>query len=528
MKQAPRLRALSASVLLGLGLLGVSPSLFAQAPKSVLILRELETDRYDPHRTTARGAAEVLFMTGDTLVGIDYDLKTPVPSLAKSWTVSPDALTYTFKLKEGVNFCSGKPLVAQDVVDSYKRWLDPETKGLERWRAGPVEAITAPDALTVVYKLKRPYNDLLRQMSQHAHTVVNVAQAKQLGPDFGVKGLDGTGPFCFQSWTPRNEVVLTRHEGYNWGPSIYADPRPKVDRIVWKIVPEETTRLTALQTGQADLTRYLPYYALKDLRASKTVSVSKAPVFNWTFFIGFKVDKPGVNDEKVRQAMNYAIDRKTLTDVITFDNSQAATSMLATSTPTPGQTPFKYDPAKADKLLDEAGWKKQADGYRYKDGVKLSPQLYGIAGYWKDILESVQGDLRKVGVDLRVQLFDSTVAWGKLATQEFDMFSMGFGYMSTGEGLNNYFISTSVPTPNRMNWKDPATDRLLSEGDASPDLAAADKAYSEVLGKVSSAAVWIPLFHDSLFLASGARMKPVKAHGIEGTAVYKGLDLQFK
>ena len=159
--------------------------------------------------------------------------------------------------------------------------------------------------------------------------------------------------------------------------------------------------------------------------------------------------------------------------------------------------------------------------------MKLSPQLYGISGYWKDILEAVQGDLRKVGADLRVQLFDSTVAWGKLATQEFDMFSMGFGYMSTGEGLNNYFISTSVPTPNRMNWKDPETDRLLAEGETLAP-AAADRVYSQVLGKVSDEGVWIPLFHDSLFLATGAKLKPVKAHGIEGTALYKGLDLQMR
>ena len=514
-------------LLAGSLMLAAATGVMAQPTKSVLILRELETDRYDPQKSTARGAGEVLFMAGDTLVGIDYDLKKPVPGLAKSWTVSPDGLVYTFKLRENVTFCSGKKMTSQDVVDTYKRWLDPETKGLERWRAGSVDSITAPDPLTVVYKLKQPYVDLLRQMSQHTHTIINVEQATRLGADFGVKAFDGTGPFCFQSWTPRNEVVLTRHEGYNWGPSIYADPRPKVDRIVWKIVPEETTRLIALQTAQADFTRYLPYYAIKDLKSSKTVSVSRAPVYNWTFFLGFKINKPDVSDDKVRQAMNYAIDVKTLTEMITFGNSRAATSMLATDTPTPG-TRYKYEPAKANRLLDEAGWVKRSDGIRYKDGVKLAPVLYGITGYWKDILEAVQGDLRKVGVDLRVQLFDSTVAWGKLATQEFDMFSMGFGYMSTGEALNTYFISTNTPTPNRMNWKDSETDRLLKEGGASSDPAVAEQRYSQVLGKLSASAVWVPLYHDSLFLASSARVKPVKAHGIEGTGMYKGLDIEFR
>ena len=496
--------------------------------KTATIMRALDANLYDPQRTTARGASEVLFMAGDTMVALDYDQRKVVPLLAKSWTISPDKLTYTFKLRDDVNFCSGKKFTSQDVVETYKRWLDPKTNGLERWRAGPVDSITASDPTTVVYKLKRPYTELLQQMTQHHHTIINIDQVKALGQDFGVKAFDGTGPYCFQSWTPRNEVVLTKHDGYNWGPSIYADPRPKMDRVVLKIVPEESTRLTALQTGQADLTRYLPYYSLRTLKDSKTISLSKAPVYNWTFFIGFKIDKAGVDDVKVREAMNYAIDRKTLTEVITFGNATPATSMLVTPTPTPGATPFKYNPALANKLLDEAGWKKGPDGFRYKNGVKLAPLHYGIAGYWKEIMEAVQGDLRKVGVDLRVQLFDSTGAWAKLATQEFDTFSMGFGYMTTGEGLNSYFLSNSVPTPNRMNWKNADTDRWLAEGDSAIDPAAADKLYSKVLGQLSTAAVWIPLYHDPLFLATGPKLKPVKAHGIEGTATYKGLDLQLR
>ncbi|KAG1529811.1 hypothetical protein G6F50_017744 [Rhizopus delemar] len=106
------------------------------------------------------------------------------------------------------------------------------------------------------------------------HSVINIDQVKELGPDYGVKAFDGTGPYCFQSWSPRNEVVLTRHDGYNWGPSIYKDPTPKVDKIIWKIVPEESTRLTALQSGQADLSRYLPQWAIKDLKGDKRLSTS--------------------------------------------------------------------------------------------------------------------------------------------------------------------------------------------------------------------------------------------------------------
>ncbi len=308
-------------------LLAAPAPALAQAEKTVLILRELDTDKYDPHRTTARGAAEVLFMAADTMVGLDYDMKTPVPALAKSWTISPDGLTYTFNLRDDVTFCSGRKMTAKDVVASYTRWLDPETKGLERWRAGPVDSITAPDDVTVVYKLKKPYNELLQQMAHYMHSVINIDQVKALGQDYGVKAFDGTGPYCFQSWSPRNEVVLTRHAGYKWGPAIYKDPTPKVDKIVWKIVPEESTRLTALQSGQADLSRYLPQWSIKDLKADKRLFVSKADPFYWTFFLGFKIDKPMLTDVNVRRALNLAINRKALTEAITFGEAVPATSM---------------------------------------------------------------------------------------------------------------------------------------------------------------------------------------------------------
>jgi peptide/nickel transport system substrate-binding protein len=182
----------------------------------------------------------------------------------------------------------------------------------------------------------------------------------------------------------------------------------------------------------------------------------------------------------------------------------------------------------AEKLLDEAGWKKGPDGFRAKDGKKLAPLLYGISGAFKEIAEAVQGDLRKVGIDLQIQLFDSTVAWGKLATQEFDAFGMSFPYVSAGDALNLYFRSANTPTPNRMNWKDKETDELLDKGMTATDDATRAAAYEAVQAKVHDAAVWIPLFHEPLFVVTGGKLKPIKAHGNYGCGLYKGLGIAFK
>jgi len=524
-----RKRLLMAAVTAVAAMAAAAPA-FAQ--KTVTIVREIDTDRYDPQKSTSRSGAEVMYMIGDTLVNLDYDMKTLKPGLATSWTVSPDGLTYTFKIRDDVTFCSGKKMTAKDVVATYERWLDPETKGLVKWRMGDVDKITAPDDTTVEYKLKKPFSELLYQMTQYFHTILNVEQAKQLGADFGVKAFDGTGPYCLESWTPRDSTVLTKHAGYKWGPPIYDYTEAQVDKVIWKIVPEENTRVTAMQAGQADITQYVPYWALKDLMADKKLSVTKAENYFWTYFIGFKIDHELVNDVRVRKAMNLAVDQKAITDAVTFGFAEPADTFLQPAVldfnPKLDKSIYGENTKQAEALLDEAGWKKGPDGFRYKDGKKLAPLVYGISGQFKEVAEAVQGDLRKVGIDLQIQLFDSTVAWGKLATQEFDAFGMSFPYVSAGDALNLYFRSANTPTPNRMNWKDKETDELLDKGMTATDDATRAAAYQAVQAKVQNAAVWIPLYHEPLFLVAGAKLKPIKAHGNYGCGLYKGLGIAFK
>jgi peptide/nickel transport system substrate-binding protein len=297
-------------------------------------------------------------------------------------------------------------------------------------------------------------------------------------------------------------------------------------------VPEENTRVTALQSGQADVSQYVPYWSLADLKANKQLSVSKAENYFWTFFIGFKIDRELMTDVRVRKAMNLAVDQKAITEAVTFGFAEPATTYLSPNVldfnGKVDRSLYGENIAEANLLLDEAGWKLGADKFRYKDGKKLAPVIYGIAGFFKEVAEAVQGELRKVGIDLQVQLFDSTVAWGKLATQEFDAFGMSFPYVSAGDALNLYFRSANTPTPNRMNWKDPETDKLLEEGSTalSADVRAA--AYAKVQQKVHDAAVWIPLYHEPLHVVTGSKLKAVRAHGNYGCGLYKGLGLEFK
>ncbi|PIK72260.1 peptide ABC transporter substrate-binding protein, partial [Methylobacterium frigidaeris] len=207
----------------GLSLLGLVPAL-AQTKAPLTILRVIDADRYDPVRSTATSASEVLFMLADTLVSLDFDMKTVKPLLAKSWTASADGRTYTFDLRQDVKFCDGRPMTAEDVVYSLKRWIDPATRSPVASRAGKVKDIRATDDHTVVYELQEPFSDLLYQLTQSFGSVVDKNTVEKLGQNFGVQGFNATGPYCWVSWTPRQDLVLKKNPHYNWGPPIYKNP----------------------------------------------------------------------------------------------------------------------------------------------------------------------------------------------------------------------------------------------------------------------------------------------------------------
>ncbi len=516
-----------------LGLAALAPAgALAQAnpPDTLIALRAIDADNYDPVRSTARSAGEVVYMLADTLTSVDWDMKTVTPGLASSWTVSPDGKLYTFKLREDVTFCDGRGMVADDVVYSLARLADPATRSPVRWRAGPVKEIRAKDKYTVEYELNQPFSELLFQLSLFFASIIDKSNVEKLGPNFGVQGFNGTGPYCWSSWTPRNELVLTKHEGYKWAPPFFKNPSPQIGKVIWKIMPDGNTRLAALQSGQGDVTQYIPYVALESLKKTPGVNMSQQENYFWDYFMGFKVDKPVVNDPIVRRAMVMSVNRQAIARAVFFGAGDAADAYLNPNTmdydPKSKALLPGFDPAAARKLLDDSGWKVGADQVRVKDGVRASFTVYGITDQtWQRATEAMQADLRRVGIEMKISLFDATIAWGKLATQEFDAFVMSYPYVSAGDALNLYWQSVNRPTPNRMNWNDQETDGWLNDARTALDPADRKIALGKVQQKITEANVWVPLVREQLWLASSKRTIGARAHGLYGIGFYKGLDI---
>ncbi len=493
-----------------------------------------DAPHFDGHRAGWSAAADVVNLVQDTLVALDWDGRTPIPLLAKSWTVSPDGKLYTFKLRDDVQFCSGKKFTAADVIYSFNRQKDPATRAPYAWRAGKIKDLRAPDPYTVEYELSEPYSDLLLQLTMYNNAIHNKESVEKWGKDYGLKGLDGTGPWCFVSWKPRTETVLTRHDAYRWGPSMYKNPGPvKFEKMVIKIVPEDSSRLAAMMSGHFDLTTQFPLQFIEQAKKSPMLQVSQAnPNFQLTMFAFRMKDRPLVADRRVREAMNLALNRKELVQSVMLGQAEPAYTYVhpnardfAPST----QGIIKEDVARANRLLDEAGWtQRDKDGIRMKDGVRLAPKaVIPNLTFYPRMSEAMQGYFRKVGIDWQIIPVDVSAMVGRLGAEDYDMWTVTVPYMSAGELMTFYFDSANIPVPNRSFWKDEITDAGLKEGRTAITDADRMRGFAKVQERVMGEHLMIPVKNINMYMTANKRLKNARAHMLFQQTIYKGLDLSL-
>jgi peptide/nickel transport system substrate-binding protein len=469
-------------------------------------------------------------MIQDTLVALDWDARTPIPYLAKSWQISPDGRTYTFKLRDDVTFCSGKKFTADDVIYTFKRLRDPTTSSPAAWRAGKIKELRAPDPYTVEYELEEPFSGLLLQLTMFNNVIINQESVEKLGKDYGVNGVDGTGPWCFVSWQPRDETVLRRHDAYHWGPAIYQNAGPvHFDRLVLKIIPEESSRVAAMQAGTFDYTDHYPQTFIDQAMAAPMLRVEEAkPVFSLGFF-GFRTTRDMVSDRRVREAMNIAINRAELVKGVMLGHAEASFTYVhpdALDYDPKTADMIKEDVANANRLLDDAGWKLGSDGIREKDGIKLAPKVYVYAGAsMVRHAEAIQVYLRRVGIDWRIHAWDATIYLAKLSEQDYEIWGSGQPYLSAGELMDYCFDSHNIPTPNLSNWNDPETDAWLHAGRVALRDDERARNYALVQEKVTAEYLLVPVLNFPNFEVTNKRLKGTRPHTLYSHTFYKGLDL---
>lgn len=498
-------------------------------PTTLTIGRSLSIDNLDPHRTVSIHAFQVLFFLYDTLVTLDYDLVTLQPGLAESWDISDDGLLYTFHLRDDVYFHTGRHLTAEDVEYSMKRWIDEETASASADKAGPIKDIRAVDDYTVEIEFETPHSEFLRWISMPHAAIVDREKVEELGEDFGAEWSGGTGPFKFSEWIRRDRIVLERNPDYTWGAPMFQNSGPAhVDRIVHRMVPEDAARIMELETGNLDVIYSLPLSMVQRLKDEPSVEVIQVDPHLYTDYLGFKTSRPLVSDVRVRAAINHAIDKETMIETLMYGFGTPAYNVVP-----PGAPDYwddvedlwpKFDPEEAENLLEEAGWTMGSDGIRQKDGQKLSINLFSSNSPFRlELGTYVQAMLADVGIELQPEPHDLAALWPALRTEDFDMFSMDYPVITTGEAIAMYFHSRNQPAPNRMAWADPHTDQLIAQTRTAITPEERFEAARELQEIIAENILWVPLVHHDQFIAVRKGVEGVRPHGIYGSYLAYGL-----
>ncbi|WP_406294322.1 ABC transporter substrate-binding protein [Embleya sp. NBC_00888] len=361
----------------------------------------------DPQQFGANASLNVGRQIVDSLTDQDGKTGEIKPWLATSWEVDPQATRFTFHLRPGVTFADGAPLDGAAVKANLDGVVALGAKATiaSSYLTG-YQGTTVLDPTTVRVEFSAPSAQFLQATSTMSLGLLSPATLAKT-PEQRCQGdLVGSGPFTLRSYKPNQSVELAKRTGYGWGSSLFAHQgEAYLDRLVFKIVPESGVRAGSLESGQVD--------AISDVqpqdeaRFASGYTVLTRPNPGVVFNLQANVSRPILSEDAVRRAIQKAVNRPELAQTVLTPKYKAATSPLASVTPgyVDLSAELAYDPEGAKRLLEEAGWKTGSDGIRAKDGRRLSVDVIfaPLFNASQSVLELVQQELRKVGVDLRLR-----------------------------------------------------------------------------------------------------------------------------
>lgn len=419
---------------------------------------------------------------------LTYDFKlNPQASLAKSWTVSPDGLTYTFELQEGVTWHDGKPFGADDVLFSLKEYL-PEVHARARNNLSHVANIEKTGPLTVVITLKEPYSPFINAFEVSSAPIVPAHIYK--GTDFRNNPANqtpiGTGPFKFKEWQRGRFVLLERNDKY-WRPNL-----PYLDKIYFQVIPDANSRLVALESGSVQVASFgdIDFAFLPQIKANPQLEITTQGYEFTGSHAAIELNhraKP-LDDARFRQAIQYAIDRKFIAERIFFGAARPATGPVSSVTRFyDDKLPrYDYDPKKAIALLDEMGLKPDASGKRAS--IKLLGLPYGDT--WNKVSEYVKSSLSKVGVDVVLENTDAGSWARRYSNWEFDsVVEYLYQYSDPALGVDRTYRSDNIHKggygTNTSGYVNKDVDAALIAAAKEVDPAKRQQLYSQAYGQVA-------------------------------------------
>ena len=356
---------------------------------TVIYAAGADPDRLDPANAESNPAEAVNRMMYENLLKFDEKLKI-VPGLAEKWEQSKDGLTWTFFLRKGVKFHDGTPFNAEAVKVFVERMIGPEKPSRAPLYTPFVKSVEVVNDLTVKIHLKEPFAFFGNNLAHSASGIISPAALKTLGKDIARKAV-GTGPFKFVEWVHGDHLTMVRNDDY-WG------GKPYLEKIIVKMVKEDSTRVMMLQSGDAHLIVRIPTEDIPRLEKEKNIKMDTTETLR-VLYIGINCSKKPFSDIRVRQALNYGVDKEAIVKSIYQGRALVSNGIVAPLTT--GYFPvasYPYDPEKAKKFLAEAG---------YPGGFKA--KLWSPQGrYPKDfeMAQAVQQQLKKAGIDCTLETME--------------------------------------------------------------------------------------------------------------------------
>ncbi|MEV1175529.1 ABC transporter substrate-binding protein [Nonomuraea sp. NPDC049784] len=426
----------------------------------------------DPHGNSSSDGPVSTVPVADSLVWFDADGKIQ-PWLADSWEISPDGLTYTFKLRHGVKFHDGAVWNAEALKANFEHMKDPATKSpLAASYIAPYKDAEVVDEYTLEVHLSSPYKPFLDILAQGYLGMISPKQIKE-SPQTICEHPIGSGPFIFEKWTKGQSITYRRNPDYNWGPKSAKHTGPAyLDRLEIRFLTEDATRYNALASGEVDAIDFTPPQNVDEVKANPDLGFLSAVRPGHPMAFWLNTSRPPFDDVKVRQALLAAVDRESIIKGISFGQYQVAKGFLTSSTPGyAAGVPIAYDPAKAARLLDEAGWTgKDKDGIRTKDGKRLTayfPIAANFPAQRMQIAVQTQAAAKKAGIDIQMQTPPEQEITDRLLKGDYDLTS-GLWATNTADVLWIQYSSKNITTDKRRGQnvarlRDDKIDELLEK-----------------------------------------------------------------
>jgi peptide/nickel transport system substrate-binding protein len=493
----------------GLGIAAAAAPAVTPTRGGILIVGSgTDATTLDGHLYTDAPTATIMEHLTETLYELSPEGKVR-PRLALSHTVSPDGKTWTFRLRGGVRFHDGTPFDAEAAKFNLDRILNPATRAPWRFLISRVTSVTAVDSSTIRLVTDAPFAPLIAHLTHSGTAMQSPTAIQRLAADYARQPV-GTGAFRFKEWVRGDRVVVSRYDDY-WG------DKALVDEVQFRVIPDDGARLAALEAGSLHVAVRVPPREIERLKGSRDLTVQIDTSLR-TIFVAFNVSRPPFTDKRLRQALNYAVNKRAIVASALAGTARVSDAPIAPNVEGYSRIQtYDWDIERAEALLREAG---------YSRARPLRAVFHHPSGrYIRDaeIAASIQGLARRVGIELELRTleFGAYIALTGRPKEQNDiqMYMLGWGTV-TGDadyGLYALFHSSQFPPVgfNRGFYANPQVDALLDRGRITIDQGERDKIYAEAMKIIVDDAAWIFLHSESQVTAIRGAAQGVIVHPSE-------------